>query len=228
MTQAAVPEIVPHAMPTAAELPRNTAGWVLDPDRAVLLIHDMQRFFVEKLPAFRSPRTELVRHTVALREAAVHAGVPVLYTAQPGGMSPDERGLLADFWGPGMSTDPEDRAVVDELVPDEGDTVLTKWRASAYHGGELLRLLRASGRDQMVLCGIYAHVGVLLTASDGFAHGVQTFVAGDATADFSRGHHRLALSYMAARCAMVLPTGGLVAALDGSRVADAEPAGARS
>ncbi|MFF5160921.1 isochorismatase family protein [Streptomyces sp. NPDC000348] len=228
MTQAAVPEIVPHAMPTAADLPRNTAEWVLDPDRAVLLVHDMQRFFVEKLPAHRSPRTELVRHTVALREAAARAGVPVLYTAQPGDMSPDDRGLLADFWGPGMSARPEHRAVVDELVPDEGDTVLVKWRASAYHGGELLRLLRASGRDQMVLCGIYAHVGILLTASDGFAHGIRTFVAGDATADFSRGHHRLALSYMAARCAMVLPTSTLVTALDGHRAPGAELAEARS
>ncbi|MFF8033521.1 isochorismatase family protein [Streptomyces sp. NPDC016626] len=228
MTQAAVPEIVPHAMPTSAELPANTAEWVLDPDRSVLLVHDMQHFFVDKLPARRSPRTELVRHTVALREAAVRAEVPVLYTAQPGDMSPDERGLLADFWGAGMSARPEHRDIIDGLTPDEGDTVLVKWRASAYHDGELLRLLRASGRDQLVLCGVYAHVGILLTAADGFAHGVRTFVAGDATADFSRRHHRLALSYMAARCAMVLPTDALVAALDGHRAPGTALAEARS
>ncbi len=228
MTQAAVPPIVPHAMPTPGELPENTAEWVLDPDRAVLLVHDMQRYFVDKLPARHSPRTELVRHTVALREAANRAGVPVLYTAQPGDMSPDDRGLLADFWGAGMSSRPEHREVIDELAPAEDDTVLVKWRPSAYHGGELLRLLRAAGRDQLVLCGVYAHVGILLTAADGFAHGIRTFVAGDATADFSRRHHRLALSYMAARCAMVLPTHELVSALDGQRAADTALAEARS
>src|SRR5689334_4693446 len=115
-------------MPTAAELPRNTAEWVLDPERAVLHVHAVQRFVVEKPAARQSTRTDLDRHTVALREAAVRAGVPVICTAQPGGMSPDERGLLADFWGPGMSARPEDRAVVDGLTPDEGDTVLVKWR----------------------------------------------------------------------------------------------------
>ncbi|MGW0120773.1 isochorismatase family protein [Streptomyces sp. NPDC003327] len=206
MAENSLPEIPPYPMPTAGELPRNTASWTVDPARAVLLIHDMQRYFLRPFPRGASPREELLAHAVALREAAVVAGVPVVYTAQPGGMTPEQRGLLVDFWGPGMSADPAHRQIVDELAPGAGDTVLTKWRPSAYFDTELLDLLREAGRDQLVVCGVYAHVGILQTACEGFAHGVRTFLAGDAVADFGTAEHRMALEYAAARCAMVLPT----------------------
>ncbi len=223
MAEPAIPQISSYPMPTAADLPENTASWSLDPRRAALLVHDMQRYFVRPFPEGRSPRTELVRNSVVLREAAVSAGVPVLYTAQPGGMTADQRGLLADFWGPGMSADPEHRGVIDELAPRPGDTVLDKWRPSAYFRTGLLDLLRGAGRDRLVVCGVYAHVGILQTACEGFAHGIRTFLAADAVADFTAEHHAMALEYAAGRCAMVLPTSVIRHGLT-SGVPAAEPA----
>ena len=198
-----IPTIAPYPMPTAGELPDNTAAWRVDPARAVLLIHDMQRYFLEPLPE-DGPRAELLRHAAELRDRCVAAGVPVGYTAQPGGMSAEQRGLLRDFWGPGMQVDPEHRAVVDPLAPRPADWMFTKWRYSAFFGTGLLRQLRASGRDQLIVCGVYAHVGILATAIDAFSHDIQVFLVGDAVADFSAEHHRSALAYAAARCAVVL------------------------
>lgn len=128
------------------------------------------------------------------------------YTAQPGRMTDEQRGLLKDFWGPGMRTDPADREVVPELAPTEEDWVLTKWRYSAFFRSDLLDRMRAAGRDQLVLCGVYAHVGVLATALEAFTNDIQTFLAADALGDFSEAHHRLALDYAAQRCAVVLPS----------------------
>ncbi|WP_028646606.1 isochorismatase family protein [Nocardiopsis sp. CNT312] len=199
-----IPQIEPYTLPTVSDLPANTASWTPDPDRAVLLVHDMQRFFLKPLP--ESLRSGLIGNTAALRDRAARLGVPVGYTAQPGGMSEEQRGLLKDFWGPGMRRTPEDRQVVDELAPVPGDWVLDKWRYSAFHRSELLELIRRSGRDQLIICGVYAHVGVLMTANDAFAHDLQTFLVADAVADFTEEEHLMALRYAARRCAVVLDT----------------------
>jgi isochorismate hydrolase len=201
---AGLPPIASYPLPTRASLPENVADWTPDPDRAVLLVHDMQRYFLRALP---DPlRSELVDNAAALRGRAAALGVPVAYTAQPGRMTDEDRGLLKDFWGPGMRTDPADREVTGKLAPVEGDWVLTKWRYSAFFRSDLLERMRAAGRDQLVLCGVYAHVGVLATALEAYTNDIQAFLAADALGDFSADHHRLALHYAAQRCAVVLPS----------------------
>lgn len=210
--------IDPYPMPAVGELPANTARWTARPDRAVLLVHDMQEYFVRAFPPGRSPGRELLANTARLVAAARAAGMPVAYTAQPGGMSAAERGLLADFWGPGMRGTAADREVIAPLAPAPGDWRFTKWRYSAFFRSDLLDRMRAAGRDQLVLCGVYAHVGVLMTAVEAFTNDLETFLVADAVADFSADRHRLALDYAAARCAVVDTTAGVLDRLAAARV----------
>ncbi|MFB7451609.1 MULTISPECIES: isochorismatase family protein [unclassified Streptomyces] len=208
-----IPPIDPYPMPSEGDLPANTAEWTVDPDRAVLLVHDMQRYFLRPFPADRSPGGELVRNAALLRERCAALGVPVAYTAQPGGMTDQERGLLKDFWGPGMKVSPEDRQVVDELAPAPGDWTFTKWRYSAFFKSDLLERMRFHGRDQLIVCGVYAHVGVLMSAVEAFTNDIRPFLVADAVADFSEKYHRLALDYAAERCAVVTTTKSLLTEL---------------
>ncbi|MFE2933487.1 isochorismatase family protein [Streptomyces sp. NPDC059278] len=202
--KAGLPTIAPYPLPARGTLPVNTADWIPRPERAVLLVHDMQRYF---LAAFPEPLlSDVVHNAVQLRKRAAGLGVPVAWTAQPGGMSTQQRGLLRDFWGPGMQTRPEDREALPELAPEAGDWEFTKLRYSAFFRSGLLEQMRAAGRDQLVLCGVYAHIGVLATALDAYQHDIQSFLAADALGDFSEDEHRLALDYAARRCAVVLPS----------------------
>ncbi|WP_171172008.1 isochorismatase family protein [Streptomyces sp. I05A-00742] len=207
-----IPPITPYSMPVRDDLPDNTARWTVDPRRAVLLVHDMQRYFLKAFPA-GSPRDALVDNSAALRRACADAGMRVAYTAQPGGMTEEQRGLLMDFWGPGMTPEPADREVEDRLAPEPGDWTFTKWRYSAFFRSGLLDLMRAEGRDQLVVCGVYAHVGVLMTAVEAYTNDIRTFLVADAVADFSAEQHRMALEYAAGRCAMVLTTAEVLDAL---------------
>lgn len=209
----AIPPIEPYPMPLEHELPTNTAQWRVDPRRAMLLVHDMQRYFLRPFPARCSPVVELITNVAALRGRCADVGAPVTYTAQPGGMTPQQRGLLQDFWGPGMQASPQDRLMPEPLAPRDGDTVFTKWRASAFFRTDLLDLLRRAGRDQLIICGVYAHVGVLMTANDAFANDIQAFVVGDAVADFTRDYHRMTLDYAAIRCAMTVSTATVLRAM---------------
>lgn len=118
-----------------------------------------------------------------------------------------------------MSADPEHRTILDRVAPAGPDVVFTKWRPSAFCRTGLLDLLRERGRDQLVICGVYAHVGILMTAHEGFSQDIQTFVVADAVADFSREYHRQALDYAASRCSVTLSTRSALAMLDGA-VAD--------
>ncbi|QES39660.1 isochorismatase [Streptomyces venezuelae] len=202
-----IPPISPYPLPAEGDLPPAAVSWTAEADRAVLLVHDMQRYFLKPFP---DPlRHQLITHAAQLRDRCAALGIPVAYTAQPGGMSDEQRGLLKDFWGPGMRPAPEDRQVVDALAPTAQDWQLTKWRYSAFFKTDLLERMRAAGRDQLIVCGVYAHVGVLATAIDAFTHDIQPFFVADATADFSQDYHRSALTYAAERCARVTTVKGL-------------------
>lgn len=218
---AGIPAIEAYRMPTVSQLPTNTATWRPEQARTVLLIHDMQRYFLAKFVPHCPPVTELIANVTALHRRCRTLGIPVCYTAQPGSMTPLQRGLLRDFWGPGMSVADHDRAVIDPIAPSADDWVITKWRYSAFHHSDLQTRMATAGRDQLLVCGVYAHVGILATAIDAFSNDIEVFLAADGVADFNADYHALALRYAAQRCAVVATTAQLLDALPTSMPAGA-------
>ncbi|MEV6569233.1 isochorismatase family protein [Streptomyces kronopolitis] len=205
----ALPAIAPYPLPAVDELPANRVAWTADPARAVLLVHDLQHHFLSAFPPGEQPLTGLLDNTARLLKRCRSLGVPVVYSAQRGGQTPEERGLQLDFWGPGVADDPQALAVPGAVAPQDGDTVLTKWKYSAFVRTELEAMLRESGRDQLVVIGVYAHIGVLMSACDAWMRDIQAFVVADAVADFSRDDHDMALRWAAGRCAVVTTTDAL-------------------
>ncbi|RDG35231.1 isochorismatase family protein [Streptomyces corynorhini] len=206
----ALPAIATYPLPTEDELPANRVDWTVDPAHAVLLVHDLQHHFLRAFPAGEQPLTGMLANTARLLEASRRRGVPVVYSAQRGGQTAEERGLQLDFWGPGVADDPEALATPEAIAPEAGDTVLTKWKYSAFVRTELDALMRESGRDQLVIVGVYAHIGVLISACDAWMRDIRAFVVADAVADFSRDDHDMALRWAAGRCAVVTTTDTLL------------------
>lgn len=209
----AIPQIASYSLPVAEELPPERVSWTLDAGRAALLIHDMQRYFLAAFQPDAEPMRSVVLHIAALRAACDEAGVPVFYTAQPVRQDSRVRGLQTDFWGPGMQLDPEHRAIVDALSPRAHDTVLTKWRYSAFQRSDFGDRLGAAHRDQLMVTGVFAHIGCLATTFEAFVRDVQPFLVADALADFSRDKHDMALTVAASCCARVRTTATVIDAL---------------
>ncbi|MBB3264921.1 bifunctional isochorismate lyase/aryl carrier protein [Azospirillum sp. OGB3] len=204
--------IAPYALPTAAELPQDKVSWSVDPARAVLLIHDMQDYFVGFYGASNPAIVSCIDRIVRLKRHLKALGVPVVYTAQPAVQSDADRGLLNDMWGPGLTAKPDLAGIVAPLTPDADDRVLTKWRYSAFFRAPLAEMMAEAGRDQLLICGIYAHIGVMQTALDAFMRGIKPFLIADAIADFSREDHMMALRYVARNAGRTIHSDSVLAA----------------
>ena len=206
----ALPKIAPYSYREQEH--QNRVNWRVDPARAALLVHDMQRYFVRAFELERDgqplPDAQIniaIANIRRLLDAAHTANIPVYYTAQPPRQNPADRRLLTDFWGDGLQDD-ENARILDELAPIEADTVLTKWRYSAFVRSPLEEQLKDLGRDQLIIGGIYAHIGCLTTALEAFMRDIQPFMVADALADFTEKEHRMACEYASGRCARVLNT----------------------
>lgn len=216
----AIPKIQSYALPAFEHYPSNKVSWTLQPAKAALLIHDMQEYFVG-FYGEESPLMQAVIENIARLKAFAKAnGIPVFYTAQPAEQDPADRALLNDMWGPGLTRFPTQQPVVSRLAPDADDVVLTKWRYSAFIRSDLEEQMKAAGRNQLIICGVYAHIGVMMSATDAFMRDIQPFLIGDAIADFSFDEHMMTLRYIAGRAGVVTHTTQITAPQKSAMLSD--------
>ncbi|MFP1722734.1 isochorismatase family protein [Lonsdalea quercina] len=206
-----IPKLNAYPLPTAEQLPANKVRWTLKPQRAALLIHDMQQYFLNFWGEDSPLTARVVQNIARLKQICRQQGIPVFYTAQPQQQSDSDRALLNDMWGPGINQHPEQQKIIPALTPETGDTVLVKWRYSAFVRSDLEQQMKKAGRNQLIICGVYAHIGCLTTANDAFMRDIQPFMAADALADFSQEEHMMALRYAAGRCGRVATVNQLLA-----------------
>lgn len=197
-------------------VPATSAPWTLEPDRAVLLVHDMQHYFVKAYAPQSDPIATVLKNIKSLLDTAHAHQVPVYYSAQPGGMTTAQRGLFGQLYGPGMPDDDAERAIVDPLGPTAADTVLTKWKYSEFFRSDLLDILRNANRDQLIIVGVYAFSGITATSTDAIQNDIQAFIVSDAVADYTATGHNQALTWCAERTARILTTRSALSALANS------------
>ncbi|MDX6584203.1 MAG: hypothetical protein QOI10_3387 [Solirubrobacterales bacterium] len=141
----------------------------LDPERAVLVVIDVQEAFRKALPSF----DRVAASSATLVQGAAAIGLPVVVTEQyPSGL--------------GATV-----AEVAEHLP-EGTATLAKVRFSAAEaeGFEL------GERDQALVCGIEAHVCVNQTVLDLIDEDVEVHVAADAVGSRTEANRELGLAKM--------------------------------
>ncbi|MGR2666357.1 isochorismatase family protein [Vibrio campbellii] len=196
----AIPKIASYKIPQSETFPENTVDWKIDPKKAVVLVHDLQTYFLNFFDKTKSPVPELLENVSQVLDNARAANIPVIYTAQPANQEPNERALLTDFWGAGLTQDTD---IAPEVSPQAGDIQYTKWRYSAFKKTPLLQWMQEEQRDQLIIVGVYGHIGILSTALDAFMLDIKPFVIGDAIADFSEQDHLHTLKYVAGRSGCV-------------------------
>ena len=137
----------------------------LDPARTVLVVVDVQEAFRPAIDRF----DDVVAATATLIQGAQVVGTPVIVTEQyPQGLGDTVPELLGHLSG------------IARLPK-------TAFAASRAEGFEL------GARDQVLLCGIEAHVCVSQTALDLLAHGTAVHVVADAVSSRTAQNRELGL-----------------------------------
>lgn len=202
-TQDRFPKIAPYTLDYESYLALNRCAWSVDPSQAVLLIYDMQRWYVGR---YENPEPLLTK-IEAIRTAATRAGIPVIFAAAEPVRHVAERGIAADLWGPGIGSVTDARAEDEEmhprLTPGRQDFIIRKRKYSAFFQTDLELLLRRLNRNQIILTGNYANHGCTVTAIDAYMRNFKVFFVADALGAFNAQSHDLALRYVADICGQI-------------------------
>lgn len=200
------PKAPTYPLPGESTLAWNKADWTIATSRCALLVHDMQGFWVERL---EDPEL-LVANISRLITSAREKGIPIVYSLGERVRNKAERGLSLDLWGPGICSVSDvlesDAGIIPELAPTQSDYCVLKSKYSAFYDTGLEKILRKTARDQLIVSGLFAHHGCLATALDAFMRNIQVFMVADATGDYTRAQHEMALAYVAETSGVISTT----------------------
>lgn len=155
---------------------------MIDRDRCALLVVDMEHDFVHG-PMAVAGAAALAPRLAPLLAATRDAGVPVIFANQQLRADGGDAGPLERFepvrTGAALRERTEGVRVVAELDPQPADLYVVKRRFSAFFATDLDLLLRSRSVEQLIVCGVAAHVCCDTTARDAFQLGYETFYVVD-------------------------------------------------
>ena len=206
------------------------------PDKAALLIIDMQRDFLEPggFGAALGNDVEHLRSAIAPTQRMLHAaraaGLRVIHTRE--GHRPD----LTDLppakhvrgGGPLRIGDPgpmgrilvrgeAGHAIIPELAPIDGEAVIDKPGKGAFFATDLDAILRHAGITQLLVAGVTTEVCVHTTVREANDRGFDCLVLEDCVGSYFPEFQRVALQMIAAQGGIfgwVAPSTLVIQALD--------------
>ena len=182
--------------------------------KAAVLVVDFQHIYTRGRAA---TGLEAVEATARLLKTARAKALPVVYTVVAYREERHDEVLwLRKLPGLKDNTVGRQEVGVETLVaPTEGDVVLEKEAASAFHGTGLDAMLKAEGIDTLLVCGTSTSGCVRASVVDGMAHGYRMIVVEDCVSDRSALLHEIALFDMGTKYGDAMPLDAVVAALEG-------------
>lgn len=158
---------------------------IVQRDRAALVVVDMENDFVHG-PMAVSGADALVARLAPLLEAARSARVPVIFVTQALRAGGEDVGGLERFDevrnGSALREGTTGVDVVSELGARADDLYVVKRRFGAFFGTDLDLLLRSRGVQQVIVCGISAHVCCDTTVREAFQLGYDPLYVVDGVA----------------------------------------------
>lgn len=203
-------------------------GLALDPSRCALIIQDMQNDVVMDGGAFAdsgSPQhcreQNAIANAARLAEHCRRLGVPVIHVwflrpADGHGFTLnaplfegviEADALIEGSWG---------AAPVPGLEAQPGDQIVRKMRMSAWEGTNLETVLKAEGRDIVMVCGAWTNMSVEHTARTGADKGYVMIVPEDACSTMNADWHRASIEYALQNVSAVTTVGDVIEAMGGA------------
>jgi len=179
----------------------------VDPERAVLIIQDMQNdvmmaggAWAETGAPEHAKEQNVVENVKGLADACRAAGIPVIhvhYIVEEGAPGlklnaglfqgvKETGGLVRGSWG---------AAPAEGLEPQEGDFVVEKMRMNAWEGTRFEHLMKGLGRDTIIVTGAWTNMSVEHTARTGADKGYYMIVPEDGCSTMNADWHNASINF---------------------------------
>lgn len=166
---------------------------------------DLMRVYFEPQSPLCLPTKEFLDMAASVIGAARAGGVPVLHTRVSYGPDGADGGVFI-LKVPALRLligNSELGAIMPEVAPVDGETVLVKQYASAFFGTDLAQRLHARRVDTLVIVGTSTSGCVRATAVDAVQHGFIPIVVRDAVGDRDETVHNGSLYDLQAKYAEI-------------------------
>ncbi len=171
------------------------ADIVFRPDRAALLVLDMQDYFLrEGSHAFVPSARAILPGIQSLIVSFCAANRPVIFTRHVN--TDADAGMMSRWWRDLIRADAPDSAIAASLDTSKG-IVIQKSQYDAFHKTDLESILKGRGVEQVVVTGVMTHLCCETTARSAFTRGFGVFFCVDGTATYSETVHRASLLNLA-------------------------------
>jgi len=174
---------------------RSRQGFELKPDKAALLVIDMQRYFLEEsshayIPSGRTILPGIIKMIRAFR----NGNRPVFLTRHID--EPGQSSMLSRWWQDNIQRGDKGSEVVPELVYN-GVQIIEKSHYDAFHNTYLDQILKENGITQVVITGVMTHLCCETTARAAFMRGYEVYFTVDGTATYALNHQKATLLNLA-------------------------------
>jgi len=179
-------------------------------EKPALLLVDFARCYFDETWPLRAPVEAARANAAKLADAARHRGIPVVFTrveypldreAEPARLFRKKiAGLAAWEVGNPMG------AFTPELMPRDGELIITKQFPSGFFGTDLADRLHALDVDTLLVSGLTTSGCVRATATDALCHGFAPLVVSDACGDRDPKIHESNLFDLGAKYADIVTT----------------------
>jgi biuret amidohydrolase len=162
--------------------PFNTHEMKLNPDKAALLVIDMQTFFLDPLsPSYTCGGPAILPHVKKLIYAFREVSIPIIYTRHVHHPEMLDAGIMG-WWWKGMCKEGSPESEVHPAIqPTAGEKVILKHRYSAFYNTDLETVLRVLKVEDLVISGVMTNMCCESTARDAYFRDYRVFFLADGT-----------------------------------------------
>ena len=170
----------------------------LSPERAALIIIDMQDYFLdESSHAFIPSAAAITGRLAGMADLFKEKGLPVVLTRHIN--RPGEEGMMGNWWGELLTAENPLSGICGDLKGK--GKVIEKSGYDAFYETGLESFLRENGVVRVVVTGVMTHICCAATATSAFVRGFEVIIPVDGTATYNRLFHEAAILNLAHSCA---------------------------
>lgn len=163
-----------------------------DPDRAALLVLDMQDYFLRETSHAFIPSAPAILPNIQMLVETFHAHArPIIFTRHVN--TDADAGMMSHWWRNVIRADSPDSEITSALDTSTG-SVIQKSQYDAFFKTELNALLLGREVGQVLVTGVMTHLCCETTARSAFVRGFEVFLCIDGMASYTEAQHRASLS----------------------------------